>query len=320
MRRSCLKFVALLTIIVLVLAACGDDDEPKKESSKPVIKLAEAPWLSDQVTVAVARILLEDQLGYQVEVVPTDPAQQWEAVSSGTVHARMEIWPMSSEAEFQQYVTDAKTVEDGGALGPAGHGGWYVPTYVIDDHPDLQTWEGLKNPDNIALFATQETGGKGRLLSGDPAWVHSQAAETLVQNLELDLQIVYAGTEQDELDVLAQAYEKREPILIYFWTPHWAHALYDLFEVQLPPYSDECYADQAAIDCAYPSDPFHKVFWPGLAEYAPEAYQFLKNFNYTTMDQIQIMALVEIDKKTVDEAARTWIEKNEAIWKPWVPE
>ena len=47
--------------------------------------------------------------------------------------------------------------------------------------------------------------------------------------------------------------------------------------------------------------------------------QFLRSFKYTNEDQIMMLGLVEIQGKTVEEAARTWIEQNENVWRAWIP-
>jgi ABC-type proline/glycine betaine transport system substrate-binding protein len=40
---------------------------------------------------------------------------------------------------------------------------------------------------------------------------------------------------------------------------------------------------------------------------------------YTDKDQIGMIASVELDKKTAEQAARDWISKNESVWKTWIP-
>ena len=45
---------------------------------------------------------------------------------------------------------------------------------------------------------------------------------------------MYGGSEDAELTALNTAYQKQDPILMYFWTPHWAQAKYDLTNVELP--------------------------------------------------------------------------------------
>ena len=57
-----------------------------------------------------------------------------------------------------------------------------------------------------------------------------------------------------------------------------------------------------------------------MKDRAPDAYQLLKNFNYTTEDQIQMIADVESNGKSAEEAARAWVDANEAKWKEWLPQ
>ena len=49
-----------------------------------------------------------------------------------------------------------------------GQIGWFLPTYLVDENPDLATWEGLKG--NEGMFATSETGSSGQLVDADPAF------------------------------------------------------------------------------------------------------------------------------------------------------
>ncbi len=189
---------------------------------------------------------------------------------------------------------------------------------MLDGHQRLATWEGFKNPDNVALFRTQESGDRGQFLAGDPSW--NQFDADIINNLGLNLQVVVVGSEQAILAAVEAAYSKRKPVLFYFWTPHSAFALYDLTEVKLPKYSDECYAkaDTGGIYCDYPKDVLIKLFWSGFSYYAPKAYQFLRNFCYTNEDQITMLAQVDIQGKTIEEAARFGIEHNENVWREWI--
>jgi glycine betaine/proline transport system substrate-binding protein len=102
--------------------------------------------------------------------------------------------------------------------------------------------------------------------------------------------------------------------------PHSALAKYDLTPVSLPAYSDDCYAKASTggINCDYPADHLMKIFWPGLKDSNPKAYQFLRNFNYTTKDQIALLGKVDNDKQAIDAAARGWIEANKSVWQGWI--
>ncbi|MFC1465466.1 MAG: ABC transporter substrate-binding protein [Candidatus Brachytrichaceae bacterium NZ_4S206] len=288
---------------------------------KPVIKLAENPWTGSSVNVYVAKQLLEEKLGYTVEVVTIDENAQWPAVAKGDISAILEIWPSGETHQkgLKQYVEGDKTVLHLGELGVVGKISWYVPKYVVDAHPELATWEGFKNPELAKLFATAETGDAGQFLAGDPSWV--QYDEEIIRNLGLNLKVVRAGSEQAVLAALDSAYSRKEPILFYLWTPHSVHNKYELVPVKLPEYTDECYAEANAGKkaCDYPKDVLFKVANAKLKEIAPDAFQFLANMKLTDADQISMIADVELNGKTPAEAAKAWIEKNEAVWSQWLP-
>lgn len=295
-------------------------ESTSSEGEKPLIKLAENPWSASALNVAVARILLEEELGYPVEVVTIGESAQWPALAAGDIHASLEVWPSGHAENVAEYIDNQELVEHGGLLGPVGKIGWYIPTYLLEEHPELATWEGFTTPEAAALFATAETGDQGQFLTGDPSW--TQYEDDIIANLGLDFQIVTAGSEEALLAALDAAYSREDPLLFYFWTPHSIHAQYELTEVELPPYSDECYAkaESGGIDCDYPADNLFKIFWSDLAETAPEAYTLLSNMNYSTEDQIEMIAAVELEGMSVEDAARQWLDANEATWQAWLPQ
>lgn len=310
-----LAAAVILLLVALVLAACGGT----ASQPKITLKLAENAWTGSSVNVNVAKILLEEQLGYKVELVVIDENAQWAALGSGDLSASLEVWPSGHGENVKQFIDDKKVVENLGPLGVVGKISWYVPTYMVQEHPDLASIDGFKKAEEAALFKTAETGEQGQFLAGDPSWV--QYDEDIIKNLGLNLKVVRAGSEQAVLAALDGAYNRKEPILFYFWTPHSIHAKYDLTAVKLPEYSDACYAAAASggVACDYPKDVLFKIVWADLKNKAPDAYQFLKNMQYGDKDQIGMIAAVELDKKTAEQAARDWISKNESVWKAWIP-
>ncbi len=301
------KLLGFILVISLFLSQALAED----------ITLCENPWTGSTVNAHVAKLILEE-MGHDVEIIAIDENSQWAALASGELSACLELWPSGHLDSIAQFV-DNGVVDNIGDLGVIGKISWYIPTYMLDSNPELATYEGFQNPDNAALFATAQTGDKGQFVGGDPSFYQFDA--DIIENLGINLEVVYAGSEAAELAGLDAAYSRQDPYLFYFWTPHSVHAKYDLTAVELPAYSDDCYAkaDEGGIDCDYPADVLMKLAYPGLAEDAPDAYTMLSNFSYSNADQIALIAAVDEEGLSPEEAAQAWLDANEATWQAWFP-
>lgn len=322
--------LGLIFIVLLALVACGGGENANNANNtsntanddtggdKPTITLIQNTWPASELNVNVAKILIENELGYPVEIVSLDEGVQWATLAAGDADASLEVWPSGHGENIQQYIVDQKVVEDGGPLGPLGKIGWFIPTYLLEEHPELATWEGFQSAEIGQLFATAETGDQGAFLAGSPGW--TQYDDQIIANLGLPFQVITTGSEEALLAAVAAAYERQEPVLFYFYTPHALFSQYDLTQVELPAYSDDCYAtiDAGGVDCAYPDDVLMKILSTELSEKAPDVYAFLKNFNYSNEDQIEMLGLLE-EGQTVPEAAQAWVDTNGDTWEGWLP-
>lgn len=332
MRRTRFTIAAGLLALGIVAAACGNDESTTTEpvaaaetadaaastpsGDKPTIKLVENAWTASVINTELAKQLIETQLGNKVEVVKIDENTMFTGLSSGDLDAVLEIWPSGVNADEQKFFTD-KTVVDVGPLGAVGKIGWWVPDYVLEKNPELATWEGFKSADLAKLFATAETGDQGRFLGTDPSY--SQYDESIVAGLGLPLKVVFSGSEAATVAELDSRVAAKEPIVMYWWTPTAAVAKYNLKNVALPQYTEECYADKKKIACDYPEDKLFKAVSAKLSEKDARVAEFLSKFQLTTEDQLAMLPAVEIDKRPASEVVGEWIAANEATWKPWIP-
>lgn len=305
------KGILVSVVLMLLVAACASPAEQ-------TIILAENPWDGSSLNTAVAKLLLED-MGYTVEVTLLDEGATWPAIAAGDVHANLEQWPSGHGADIETYI-DTGQIDNAGELGVVGKIGWWLPTYMLEEYPQLATWEGLKDPEIASLFSTAESGDNGQLLIGDPSYVSFE--EHIIDNLGLDFQVVVGGGEAALISAVDSAFSRQEPLLFYWWTPHVIQANYDLTRVELPEVTDECLEAQAndpeAVDCDYPADVLFKIVNPELKDTAPEADQLIRNFNYTNEDQIFMLGLVD-QGMSIEEAAQAWIDDNESVWSTWMP-
>jgi glycine betaine/proline transport system substrate-binding protein len=201
---------------------------------------------------------------------------------------------------------------DVGELGLIGNIGWWIPTSLAEERPELARWQGLKGSEDVV---------NGEFVAGDPTFVSYD--EEIIKSLGLDLKVVNTGSEQGIIDALDEAVSAKRPILAYFYTPHWVHRKYDLTEVQLPAYDEECEEaarerDGEGYDCDYANDVLFKAVWLGLEDKAPEAFNFFKKFRYTTEDQQEIAFQVDSEGVPISQAAEQWVDENPSIWRAWV--
>ncbi|HUP15716.1 MAG TPA: glycine betaine ABC transporter substrate-binding protein [Acidimicrobiia bacterium] len=305
----------LISGLALVAVACGGGGAAS-EGDNPTINLVVNAWTASALNVEIAKQLIESELGNPVEIVSIDEnAAMFTGLSDGTVDAVLELWPSGITADEQAFFDDGSVVNIG-ELGTIGKIGWFVPSYVIDDHPDLATWEGFADPANAALFATAETGDLGRFLGTDPSY--SQYDEAIIANLDLPFQVLFSGSEPATVAELDARVAAQEPIVMYWWTPTAAVAKYDLINVLLPEYSADCYTDPAAIACDYPEDVLIKIASAQLADKDPEVLAFLEAFTITTEDQLSMLPPVEIEGEDAADVAAAWIADNEAVWSAWL--
>jgi glycine betaine/proline transport system substrate-binding protein len=314
--------LAMVVTAVLLAAGCGDDEPTSgPEAGEDVtLRIAVNPWTGSAVNANVAKILLERELGYTVELVEIDENTQFPAIASGELDASLEVWPSGHAADINRYIEGRRGgplrdggIVDGGELGIIGNIGWWIPTYLVEEQPELARHQGFRGREDLV---------NGEFLAGDPTFVSYD--EEIIESLGLDLKVVNTGSEDALIRAIDDAFEGQEPLLTYFYTPHWAHRKYDLTEVQLPAFDEDCEEaarerDGEGYDCDYANDVLFKAFWLGLEDKAPAAFEFLSNFRYTKEDQQEIAFLVDSEGMPMRAAAERWIRDNPDVWRPWLP-
>lgn len=297
-------------------ATAGAEEEAAAEPSSDPVRLVVNPWTGSAINANVAKVILENELDQPTEIVEIDENSMWAGLAAGDLDAVLEYWPSGHAEPVQTYIEEEQSVIDGGPLGAVGQIGWFIPTYLLEEHPELATWEGLN--DNVDLFTTAETGDQGQFLAGDPAFVQFDAQ--IIDNLELNYTVVQTGSEAALISAMQAAYERQEPLLMYFYTPQWLHAELDLSLVELPEYTEECGAlPEAERDCGYPEDVLTKAFTAGLEERAPQAFAFLSNLEITNEQQNEMAVLVDVEGMSAEDAAAQWVEENADVWEAWLP-
>ncbi|GAB3967571.1 glycine betaine ABC transporter substrate-binding protein [Streptomyces sparsus] len=293
---------------LLVLSACGSDTAAKNEP----VALISPLWAGGQANVAVAKYILEKELGYEVTVEEMEEADGWKALGEGRADAILEDWDLPEQ--YAKYVEKEGTVVPGGQLGVTGRIGWFVPSYLADRDRDVTRWENINK--YADLFRTQGSGEQGVLYQGDPSYKSHD--EALIKNLDLNLTLEYLGSEDAQLERIRKQAETEKPFLTYWWTPHWVEAEVGLAEVRLPEYYAGCDAEPEEVECGYPQTELQKYLNAEFAEDGGKAAEFLKNFEWGEDEQNKVAKMIAGDGMSPQGAAERWAKENQGIWKKWL--
>ena len=300
---------------------------------KGVIKLAEGDWTGNLLQVHLARIILEEHMGRDVDLIFADYTAQWVSIASGDLHMAMEQWQESTLPQMEKFLSEYGGNGEIGFLGDTGvigETGYYIPTYVIEGDPSrgieaacpqLEDWRQLN--ECASVFATIETAPKGRWM-GCPMVGWGCGDKERVENLGLDFVAVAIGSEPAHWAELEGAYSRGEGIIFDGWTPHWIHAKYDLTRIDLPDATPECWGMVEGVEPTYACDFFrgqitYNIGNPEFVKDNPEVAQFITNMHLTNEQQAGMLLAVDVEERELVEVVREWMAANEGIWKGWIP-
>ena len=328
------RYGALAATLALALgvAACGEEkEEPAATSggnedtaqSTPAedcgtVTINENAWAGSTANVYIAKAVLEENLGCEVEITKIAEIPVFQAMADGKVDAVLEDWQHTDE--YAKFIEEAGTVVDGGPLGVEGHIGWFIPKYLMDEHPEFETWEGLKGQED--LFKTAESGDQGMFLGGDPSYV--QKDKELIEALDLNFKHVTAGAEPAQVARWTQLYKQQKPVIFYWYTPQFYNQEYDLAEVQLPERTADCKDDAKAggdveqYKCAYDVTVIEKLFSKKFADSGSPAFDVLSKMELTNEDQEAVAKAIAGDKEDPEDAAAAWIAENQDTVDSWL--
>ncbi|WP_395543119.1 ABC transporter substrate-binding protein [Neotabrizicola sp. sgz301269] len=308
----------ILLTAAVALAFGGTAALAEVESTDP-IKLTLHDWTGQLITTNIMAAVLEEA-GYNVELVQADYLAQFAGLETGDLDVAMEIWATTGQEALDAAVATGNVVNLG-ETGMLAKEEWWYPLYMKEKCPGLPDWKALN--DCAAAFATPDTAPKGRYLGGPVTW--GGFDEERIAALGLNFEVIHAGTDAAMFAELESAYQRKDPILLWIYAPHWAPQKYQGEWVAFPTYEPACYTDpawginpDATHDCGKPFGPIWKAGWVGLEGKWPGAAKAIKAFTIDNDTMGAMIAKVDLDGQSIDDVVNEWMDANEAVWSAWI--
>ncbi len=298
-RKTALIIIIIFFVGVFLpgLSGCADeepdsqeDEVVEEETVEELVELVYVEWDSEIASTHVVAEVIEEELGYEVELMAVTLTALYEAVAAGDQDGMVAAWLPLQEQHYEQHSDNLVN------LGPnieSTEEGLVVPEYVpvnsieeLSEHEDEFDGQiiGIE-PDAGIMDATREA---------------KEAYETL-EEFEL-----VTGSDYTMTTTLGNAIEEEEWIVVTGWTPHWKFSKWDL------KYLDDplgVYEDEGHIAT---------IVREGLKKDMPDVYEFMDNFYWQAEYMEQVMMWIEEEDMSPEEAASRFREENEDVIQGWL--
>lgn len=284
------KIISILCITVLAtlaLVGCSSGKSPTEEKEK--IKIGYVNWAEGVAMTNLAKVALEDKMGYEVELTLGEPGMIFTSLSDGNVDAFLDTWlPLTHDDYIKKY--EGK-IEDLGYNYENARIGLVVPEYSdINSIEDLNEFKDDLDGEIIGIDA-----GAGIM----------RAATESIKDYGLDYKLI-EGSGPAMTTMLKEAIDKEKDIVVTGWKPHWKFARWDLKFLDDPKNS---FGE---------SENIHTFTRAGFKEDMPEVAEFFENFILDDDQLGSLMGKLE-EMEDGEEAAREWMKENEDLVNSWIP-
>lgn len=278
--------LSLICSVLLVLSGCSGEGAGQK---KKELTLVYVEWSSTVASTNVVKAVLENKLGYDVEILPVSAAAMWQSVAGGDADAHVAAWLPTTHESYYEKVKD--NVED---LGPNLEGtriGLVVPTYV--------------QANSIAELNQYKDKFDGKLIGIDPGAGIMSKTEKVIKDYGLQYELI-EGSGATMTAVLADSVKNNEWVAVTGWTPHWKFMKWDLKYLEDPK---NVYGGAEFINT---------IVRKGLKEDAPDAYAFLDNFKWEAADMEAVMLANRAEDADAYQNAVDWVNNNPEKVNAWL--
>lgn len=253
------------------------------------VRIAYPNWAEGIAMTNLVAVILEDELGYDVELTQADPGLIYADVANGGQDVFLDAWlPVTHADYWEEY---GPKLENLGTTFPLGITGLVVPAYM-----EIESIEDLNS-------VAKQLDGKITGI-GTGAGITAKTNEA-IDAYDLDLEQVNSSGPAMTA-ALANAIAERKPIVVTGWMPHTKFLKFDL----------KILKDPKGI---YPIDNIRKVARPGFSSDMPEVADFLLNFSLTQDQLLSLMLAIDESDSDAYDVAADWARENATLVDSWLP-
>jgi len=282
------------------------------------VQIKASDWQSAVVNETITRFILEHGYGCEVTMVPLDTTSSIVSLSeTGKPDIVPEMWE-NSAGGLAGMREDGRVLFLNEVLSDGGQQGWWVPKYLVEEHPELATLEGiLANPDLVG----------NRFFSCPDGWTCNNTNRHMAMAAgfaDAGIEVFVPGSGQTLASSLQSAYSSSEPWFGYYWAPTPLLGENPMEFVDVGEYVEEAFECNTTDACAnpemsaYPSDRVWTIVTAEFAEREPEVVDMLSKMEFTNQEMGELLAWQEANNASAEETAVRFMTAYPDTWMAWL--
>lgn len=283
------------------------------------VSIAQMGWASAEVITEVAKFLLEQGYGCNVSLVNSDTIPAITSVAeNGEPDVVTDLWLNSAGEAYTKLEEAGTMVTLANVLEPGGVEGWWLPTYLVEAHPELATIEGvMDNPELVG----------GRFNNCPEGWGCRVVSDNLIRALDLEssgIEVFNHGSGETLASSMGSAVTNEEPWFGYYWGPTVPLGKYDMTRIELGEYDEAKFTplqNPNAPDpqvSEFPVAPSVTAVTSVLEEQKPQVVEFLRHMTFNTDDMSALLAWQDENSASAQEVAVHYLTNHTDEWSGWL--
>lgn len=282
------------------------------------VLLTEMNWPSSQVITHVSNFLMTQGYGCTVELVPSATVPSVASLAENNEPDIVtELWLNSAGEAYLSLEEEGNVVRLTEVLAPGGVEGWWIPSYLAEAHPELQTVADIMaNPDLVG----------GQFHNCPVGWGCRTVNDNLITALGLRdaMEVFDHGSGETLATSIAAAYADEAPWFGYYWAPTAVLGNYPMTQIQIGDIDEAIHLANQSTDVEapgvsdFPPAPVLTVATADFAEREPEIAALMSNVSFDVDIMNGLLAWAEETGASTEEAAVYFITNNPDIWSEWV--
>lgn len=256
------------------------------------VRIGWTAWSDAEFITKLTARVIEEHTDYDVELVQTDIAPQYQGLAGGSIDMMLMAWLPATHEDYVAEVQD--DIVYLGTLYFNARLGWAVPDYVPEDQ--LSSIADLNDPEVRDRL-------DGTITGIDPGAGLTQLSERALEVYELDGYTLQTSSGAGMTAALDRAYNRENWIVVTGWSPHWKFGAYELRYLEDP---------EGVLGGA---ERVHALARSGFDQEHTEIAAIVSRIQLS-LDDLQ-EAMFDAQETSYEEAVVRYMEANEARVRYW---